>query len=109
MPFIGTVKLQKVSGATLNGLYAKLAESGRKNGKRGLSPATVHHVHSLPAPGISRRRALGPPAAQPGRRSRPAPSARHRAPRDEDLDGRAAEGLPFTKDDASTRSGTPWR
>jgi integrase len=46
VPFIGTVKLQKVSGATLNGLYAKLAESGRKSGKRGLSPATVHHVHS---------------------------------------------------------------
>ncbi len=46
VPFVGTVKLQKVSGATLNGLYAKLADSGRKNGKRGLSPATVHHVHS---------------------------------------------------------------
>ena len=46
VPFIGTVKLQKVTGATLNGLYAKLAESGRKNGKRGLSPATIHHVHS---------------------------------------------------------------
>ncbi len=46
VPFIGTVKLQKVTGATLNGLYAKLAESGRKNGKSGLSPATVHHVHA---------------------------------------------------------------
>ena len=46
VPFIGTVKLQKVTGATLNGLYAKLAESGRKNGKRGLSSATVHHVHA---------------------------------------------------------------
>jgi integrase len=46
VPFIGTVKLQKVTGATLNGLYAKLAESGRKNGKKGLSPATIHHVHA---------------------------------------------------------------
>jgi len=46
VPFIGTVQLQKLSGATLNGLYAKLAVSGRKNGKRGLSPMTVHHVHS---------------------------------------------------------------
>jgi integrase len=46
VPFIGSVKLQKVTGATLNGLYARLAETGRKNGKRGLSPATVHHVHS---------------------------------------------------------------
>jgi integrase len=46
VPFIGTVQLQKLSGATLNGLYGKLAASGRKNGKRGLSPMTVHHVHS---------------------------------------------------------------
>ena len=46
VPFIGTVKLQKVTGATLNGLYAKLAETGRRNGKSGLSPATVHHVHA---------------------------------------------------------------
>ena len=46
VPFIGTVKLQKVTGATLNGLYARLAESGRKNGKSGLSPATIHHVHA---------------------------------------------------------------
>jgi integrase/predicted RNA-binding Zn-ribbon protein involved in translation (DUF1610 family) len=46
VPFIGTVQLQRLSGATLNGLYAKLAASGRKNGKRGLSPVTVHHVHS---------------------------------------------------------------
>ncbi len=46
VPFIGTLQLQKLSGATLNGLYAKLAASGRKNGKRGLSPMTVHHVHS---------------------------------------------------------------
>ena len=46
VPFIGSVKLQKLSGATLNGLYARLAASGRKCGKRGLSPMTVHHVHS---------------------------------------------------------------
>ncbi len=46
VPFIGTLKLQKVTGATLNDLYAKLAESGRKNGKSGLSPATVHRVHA---------------------------------------------------------------
>ena len=46
VPFIGTVKLQKVTGATLNGLYATLADTGRRNGKSGLSPATVHHVHA---------------------------------------------------------------
>jgi hypothetical protein len=64
VPFIGTVQLQKLSGATLNGLYAKLAASGRKNGKRGLSPMTVHHVHSCLHRAL-RDAALGPPDAQP--------------------------------------------
>jgi integrase len=45
-PHIGTVKLQKLSGSQVNALYAKLAESGRKDGKSGLSPLTIHHVHS---------------------------------------------------------------
>jgi len=46
VPHIGTVKLQKLSGSQVNALYAKLAESGRKDGKKGLSPMTIHHVHS---------------------------------------------------------------
>ena len=46
VPHIGSVKLQKLSGSQVNGLYAKLGESGRKNGKSGLSPQTIHHVHS---------------------------------------------------------------
>ena len=36
-PHIGSVKLQKLSGSQVNALYAKLAESGKKDGKRGLS------------------------------------------------------------------------
>jgi hypothetical protein len=35
-----------VNGATLNALYAKLACQGKRDGKRGLSPLTVRHVHS---------------------------------------------------------------
>jgi len=46
VPHIGTVKLQKLSGSQVNALYAKLAETGRKNGKTGLSPMTIHHVHA---------------------------------------------------------------
>jgi integrase len=45
VPHIGSLKLEKVSGATLNALYAKLASQGKRDGKRGLSPRTVHHVH----------------------------------------------------------------
>jgi integrase len=46
VPHIGTVKLQKLSGSQVNALYAKLAESGTKNGKKGLSAITIHHVHA---------------------------------------------------------------
>jgi hypothetical protein len=45
-PHIGSVKLQKLSGSQVNALYAKLAESGKQDGKQGLSPMTIHHVHS---------------------------------------------------------------
>jgi integrase len=45
-PHIGSVKLAKLTGSQVNALYGKLAETGRKDGKRGLSPMTIHHVHS---------------------------------------------------------------
>jgi integrase len=45
VPHIGSHKLEKVTGATLNALYAKLACQGKIDGKRGLAPRTVHHVH----------------------------------------------------------------
>ena len=37
-PHIGAVKLQKLSGSQINALYAKLAESGGLDGRKGLSP-----------------------------------------------------------------------
>jgi len=46
VPHIGTVKLQKLSGSQVNALYAKLADTGRKDGKSGLSAMTIHHVHA---------------------------------------------------------------
>jgi integrase len=46
VPHIGTVKLQKLSGSQVNALCAKLAETGRKDAKTGLSPMTIHHVHA---------------------------------------------------------------
>jgi len=46
VPHVGGLKLQKLTGAQANALYAKLAESGRKDGKTGLSAMTVHHVHA---------------------------------------------------------------
>jgi len=45
-PHLGSVKLAKLTGSQVNALYAKLAESGKKDANSGLSPMTVHHVHS---------------------------------------------------------------
>jgi len=47
LPHVGSVKLTDLSGARINALYATLAEKGAKNGKKGLSPLTIHHVHSV--------------------------------------------------------------
>jgi predicted RNA-binding Zn-ribbon protein involved in translation (DUF1610 family) len=46
-PHIGSVKLEKLSGATINSLYAKLAQSGKRNGKSGLSALSIRHVHAV--------------------------------------------------------------
>jgi integrase len=43
---LASVKLQQLSGSQVSRLYATLAESGGRDGKRGLSPLTIHHVHS---------------------------------------------------------------
>ena len=45
-PHVGSVKLAKLSGSQVNALYAKLAQSGAKDGRHGLSAMTIHHVHS---------------------------------------------------------------
>jgi len=45
-PHIGSVKLAKLTGSQVNALYAKLAETGQKDEKTGLSAMTIHHVHA---------------------------------------------------------------
>jgi integrase len=45
-PHLGAVQLQKLCGSQINGLYAKLALSGKKDGKSGLSSLTIRHVHA---------------------------------------------------------------
>jgi len=45
-PHLGSTQLQKVSGSQINALYAKLAISGKKDGKSGLSPLSIRHVHA---------------------------------------------------------------
>ena len=45
-PHVGSVKLAKLTGSQVNHLYAKLAETGKKDGKTDLSALTIHHVHT---------------------------------------------------------------
>jgi len=46
VPHIGNQRLQTLSGAQINVLYATLARCGKQNGQ-GLSPRTIHHVHAV--------------------------------------------------------------
>lgn len=47
VPRMGSLELAKVNAATLQRFYAELLESGRKDGKGGLSGRTVLHVHRV--------------------------------------------------------------
>ena len=47
LPRLGEVLLQALSPDQLNAFYSELLEKGRRNGKGGLSPKTVHNVHVM--------------------------------------------------------------
>jgi integrase len=47
VPMLGHVPLQALTAAHLNRLYADLAEHGRRDGRGGLKPKSVRHVHVL--------------------------------------------------------------
>ena len=47
LPHIGSLQLVNLTPARINALYATLALTGKKDGKRGLSPRSVHHVHAV--------------------------------------------------------------
>lgn len=46
-PVIGSLMLNKLSSARIDGCWQKLLESGRRDGKGGLSPRTVHHCRRV--------------------------------------------------------------
>jgi len=47
IPYIGNVQLKKLTPLQIQNLYAQLLESGRTDGKGGLSPRSVHYVHRV--------------------------------------------------------------
>jgi integrase len=46
-PFLGGKILSKLQPIEISEAYAKLLESGRRDGKGGLAPRTVHHIHRV--------------------------------------------------------------
>ena len=46
-PLIGAVILYKLQPAQISGAYVKALATGRRDGKGGLSPRTVHHMHRI--------------------------------------------------------------
>lgn len=47
VPLLGAVALTKLQPAMISEAYAKALENGRRDGKGGLSPATVHYMHRV--------------------------------------------------------------
>jgi integrase len=47
IPVLGPIPLQALTATHLNRLYADLAEHGRRDGRGGLKPKSVRHVHVL--------------------------------------------------------------
>src|SRR6266508_3756352 len=47
LPTLGHIPLQALTAAHLNRLYADLAQHGRRDGRGGLKPKSVRHVHVL--------------------------------------------------------------
>src|SRR5262245_26482199 len=47
LPQLVTVELQKLDGPRIDSFYSRLLSSGRLDGRGGLSPQTVRHIHRL--------------------------------------------------------------
>ena len=47
IPLLGSVMLKKLDGLQIADAFRKALESGRRDGKGGLSPRTVHHMHRV--------------------------------------------------------------
>jgi integrase len=47
VPLLGQAKVLKLNAIQISEAYAKALESGRRDGKGGLAPRTVHHMHRV--------------------------------------------------------------
>jgi integrase len=47
VPMLGKIALQKLEGTDIDAFYAHLRAKGRRDGKGGLAPATIAHIHKV--------------------------------------------------------------
>jgi integrase len=47
VPHLGAIELQKLDGPRIDAFYTKLGTKGRLDGKGGLAPQTVRHIHRI--------------------------------------------------------------
>jgi predicted RNA-binding Zn-ribbon protein involved in translation (DUF1610 family) len=92
VPHIGSVRLEKLSGAAINSLYAKLAQSGKRDGTSGLSALSIRHVHAVLHRALKDAVRWGRLSRSPADTCDP-PRVGGGAHRDADLERPAAEGL----------------
>ena len=68
LPHLGEASLPEITPLGLNGLYAWLLESGRRNGPGGLSPKTVHYlantIHKVLADAVDAELIISNPAGR---------------------------------------------
>jgi integrase len=75
VPYIGTLRLDQVTGTRLTKLYHQLEKSGRANGKGGLSARTVRYIHTIVHAGLGAAVDDGLLAVNPADKAKP-PSAK---------------------------------
>jgi integrase len=47
VPMLGQAKISKLTSIQIEAAYAEALKTGRRDGKGGLSPRTVHHIHRI--------------------------------------------------------------
>ena len=63
IPALGNIPLQQLTPARVQAYYTQKLTSGRRDGKGGLSPRTVHHHHEVATRRVGERRQVAASAA----------------------------------------------
>jgi integrase len=79
-PHIGSVRLDQLTGTRLTALYRKLEQTGRADGKGGLSARTVRYIHTIIHSGLGAAVRDGHLAVNPADKAVPPSASEARSP-----------------------------